>query len=295
MKHAPSAMAWRAAARRTLLVVSFLGMSLAAHRLHGSDDTVRAENEPQTQQQNFQSIAFDQQMRGMLGNGVEEIDGVVERKAIAQLELEIARIDETCGLTEAQRASLALASRLEGARAAERFEKIKRRYAGRSVDLQTREGQQEWQRFHQDMMAVQQIAAHPGNSRHLLGRVVGGVLDDRQRAAWNEEAALRRASQWRRMVDTGMTAIESLAGLTTRQHEELVALLVEHPPQIDLTKARQMFGDQNPFVVWYALSLLDQDRFEGIFDVRQMEKVRTVIQQGEAWRQTFESLKMIGE
>jgi len=284
----------RDGARRVVGIVSCLGALVTGGLLWGGDDIV-VEDVEKDPQQRFQVIALDQQIRGMLGNGRDDVEGLVERRTIGQLELEIARIDETCGLTDAQRSKLAVAARLESAEAAERLARLTRRFAGRTVDLQTREGQQEWQRFHQEMHAIQRVAPRPGNLRHFLGRTVWGLLDERQRAAWSEESALRQAFQWRRMVDVGMTQTESIAGLTTSQHEALVAVLVEHPLRIDLAKAREMFGDQNPTVCWYALSRVDAERLQAIVDTRQWEKLRGLIRQGEAWRPTFESMTLPGE
>ena len=295
MTHPTSAGSWRVACRRAILGASLLGLALAAHSLQGGDDTVGDEKEPRPQQQNFQTIALDQQMRGFLGNGNEQVAEVVREKAQAQMELEIERIDEICGLTEAQRAKLNLAARLETARAVQRFEAFQVKYAGRSLDLQTQEGQEAWQRFHYEMHQIQHATPRHGGRTSLIGRLLVGGLDDRQRGVWEAEAALRRASQWRRIVDAGLLHIGSSAGMTDRQHEALVALLMEDPPRVDMGKARESFGDHNPVLCWYAMARLDEAKLEAIFDARQWAKVREVIEQGKVWRPTLESMKVIEE
>ena len=281
--------------RTTLVVVPLLGALLAGRPLRGSDDTVGEEKESHQQQNQFQTIALDQQMQQMLGDGSGRgIEGV-RTKAMAILELEIDSLDEACGLSDAQRAKLTLAARLEAAESMQLFEGFQRRYSGRTVDFQTREGQETWQRFHRELNEIQRATSRSGGARHLPGRVVGSLLDDRQREVWKGEAALRRASQWRRQMEGGLAILESSVGLTDRQHEALVAMLMEDPPRIDMAKARDAFGDQNPFLCWYALSRLDSDRLEAIFDARQWEKVSTIVRQGEQWQPQIDTMKLIEE
>ena len=281
--------------RTTLVVVPLLGALLADRPLRGSDDTVGEEKEAQQQQNQFQTIALDQQMQQMLGGGSGRGIEVVRTKAMAHLQLEIDSLDKACGLSDAQRAKLTLAARLEAAAAMQLFEAFQRRYSGRTVDFQTREGQETWQQFHRELNEIQRATSRSGSARHLPGRVVGSLLDDRQRDAWSAEAASRRASQWRRHMDGGLAILESSVGMTDRQHEAIVALLLEDPPRIDMGKAREMFGDNNPFLCWYALSRLDQDRLEAIFDARQWEKVGTIVRQGEQWQPQIDTLKLIEE
>jgi hypothetical protein len=283
--------AWRMA----LAVALLLGSSLAGRPLRGSDDTIGVENESHQQQNQFQTIALDQQMQQMLGDGSGRGIEVVRTKAMAILELEIDSVDEACALSDAQRDKLTLAARLEAAESMQRFEAFQRRYAGRTVNFQTREGQETWQRFHQEFNEIQRATSRSGTARHLPGRVVGRVLDDRQRDAWKAEADLRSASQWRRFLDGGLSHLECSVGMTDRQHEAIVALLMEDPPRIDMAKARETFGDHNPWLCWYAMSRLDQDRLEAIFDARQWERVGNIVRQGEQWEPQIDTMKLIEE
>jgi hypothetical protein len=122
--------AWRTA----LVVVSLLGALVAGRPLLGSDDTVGEEKEAQQQQNQFQTIALDQQMQQMLGDGSGRGIEVVRTKAMATLELEIDNLDDACGLSDAQRDKLTLAARLEAAAAMQLFAAFQRRYSGRTVD-----------------------------------------------------------------------------------------------------------------------------------------------------------------
>ena len=278
-----------------LVVVPLLGALLAGRPLRGSDDTVGEEKESQQQQNQFQTIALDQQMQQMLGDGSGRGIEVVRTKAMASLELEIDSLDEACGLSDVQRDKLTLAARLEAAAAMQLFAAFQRRYSGRTVDFQTREGQETWQQFHRELNEIQGATSRSGSARHLPGRVVGSLLDDRQRVVWQAEAASRRASQWRRHMDGGLAFLESSVGMTDRQHEAIVVLLMEDPPRIDMGRAREMFGDHNPFLCWYALSRLDQDRLEAIFDARQWKRVSTIVKQGEQWQPQIDTLKLTEE
>jgi len=295
MKPSTSVVSRTGAWRPMLVVVLLLGALLADRPLRGSDDTVGEEKEANQQQNQFQTIVLDQQMQQMLGGGNDRGIEVVRTKAMAHLELEIDSLDEACGLSDAQRDKLTLAARLEAAESMQLFEGFQRRYSGRTVDFQTREGQETWQQFHRELNEIQRATSRSGSARHLPGRVVGSLLDDRQRDAWRAEAASRRASQWRRHMDGGLAFLESSVGLTDRQHEALVAMLIEDPPRIDMGKAREAFGGQNPFLCWYALSRLDNDRLEAIFDARQWEKVSTIVRQGEQWQPQIDTMKLIEE
>ena len=69
MKPSTTVVSQAGACRPTLVVVLLLGALLADRPLRGSDDTIGEEKEPNQQQNQFQTIALDQQMQQMLGAG----------------------------------------------------------------------------------------------------------------------------------------------------------------------------------------------------------------------------------
>lgn len=290
----------RRVVRRSGRLPAFLvGVALLVSNLRGplraGDDIVGEERDAGTQQQQFHRISLDQQMRGMLGDGSEPLADVVRRKVRKEADLEIERLDDTCGLSDAQRAKLGIAASLEAARLAARFERFQQRYAGRSLDLGTPEGQEEWQRFHQDLRLIHLGERSRAGSRSLLARSVGRVLDQRQRALVREESRRRRAFQWRLAFDSGLSQMDALVGMTGRQHDALLAMLVATDPRIDLAKARETFGDPSPIPCWYVMSGLDRAALEAIFSPRQWERVQTFVRQGEAWGPRFDMMRVAEE
>lgn len=266
-----------------------IALAIGGGMLRGEDDIV---GEPVPVEEQHQTISLDQQMDGMLGgrNGLED-----DARLDELLSLQVARFDEICGLSEAQRAKCAAAADLEAREAVLATLALRRKYAGKVIDFQNREGQELWQQFHQDFSAVRAMTPRPGRPRSLVGRVMEGVLDGEQRSAWREETERRKRRDWRICIDRGLEPLESSIGVTARQHEELLAILLEQPLAIDIGKLRETFGDGNPQVGLYALSRVPEERLEAIFDERQRELIKPFVQQGEHVSQLFTSRKIVEE
>ena len=86
-----------------------------------------------------------------------------------------------------------------------------------------------------------------------------------------------------------------LAGLTGRQHDELVAILLEDPPRLDTEKLRTTFGDGNPQICWYGLSRVPEDRLRTVVNERQWGKLEPLTQQGDAVSQMLKSQQILEE
>lgn len=279
-------------ARGWIDVIRFAGgiaVAIGGGMLRGEDDIV---GEPIPDEEQHQTISLDQQMDGMLGgrNGLEE-----DARLDELLSLQVARFDEICGLSEAQRAKCAAAADFEAREAVLGTLALRRKYAGKMIDFQDREGQELWQQFHQDFNAVRAMMPRPGRPRSLVGRVMEGVLDGEQRSAWREETERRKRREWRICIDRGLETLESIVGVTSRQHEELLAILLEQPLTIDIGKLRETFGDGNPQVGLYALSRVPEERLGAIFDERQRELINPFLRQGEHISQLLKSRKIVEE
>lgn len=280
----------RSIAAPVLVVAVVAGMP----PLRGEDDTVvdataqRAQLQMQVQQQ----IAFDQQMNGMLfqhAGGPEKS----REHALGRLMLEVAALEDAVGLTERQRVKCAAAANLDVARAMDEIETVRRRYAGRTVDLQNPAGQAEWQRFHQDVQAVQAKLQDMGGDTSLLRRVIAGILDDEQREAWRRDSDLRMRYQWQSVVDAGMVQLDVALGLTSEQHEAIRSLLMEKPLRINQAKVWMHGNHFPPFVCRYGMAQLDQAKLKSLVNERQWKTLGQFMEQGRGMAQHLKQQKMI--
>jgi hypothetical protein len=263
--------------------------------LRGEDDavvdaaTLRAREQPQQQR-----IALDQQMNGMFFQH-DGTPGKSRELAIGRLMLEVAALEDSVGLTDSQREKCAAAARIDVARTMDEIETVRRRYAGRTLDLQDQAGQAEWQRFHQDAQAVQTKLQDLAGDTSLLRRVIAGMLDDDQRTAWRRESDLRSRCQWASVVDAGLVQLDVALGLTAEQYDAIRGLLLEKPLRINQAKVWQHGNHFPPFVCRYGLAQLDQARLKSLVNERQWKTLHQFIEQGRGMAQHLKQQKMILE
>ncbi|MFM7290339.1 MAG: hypothetical protein ACKO6B_03790 [Planctomycetia bacterium] len=285
---------------RRLIFAGFVACVLVAvppagaRMLRGEDDTVvdaatlRAREQPQQHQQ----IVLDEQMNGMLF----QHDGTPEKSrelALGRLMLEVAALEDAVGLTDGQRRKCAAAARLDVARTMDEIETVRRRYAGRTIDLQNQAGQAEWSRFNQDVQAVQTKLQDLAGDTSLLRRVIAGMLDDEQRTVWQRESDLRSRYQWASVVDAGLMQLDVAIGLTAAQYDAIRGLLLEKPLRINQAKVWQHGNHFPPFVCRYGLAQLDQARLKSLVNERQWKTLNQFIEQGRGMAQHLKQQKMI--
>ena len=260
-----------------VLVVLVLGGSW----LHGEDDTVvdDAARRAGEQVQQPQQVMLEQQMNGMFfaPSGNEE---KAVQQCLGRLLLEVSALDEVCGLSDRQRLKCETAARLDVAQAMDDIDSVRRRYAGRTINLQDPAGQQEWQRFLQEAQAMQAKLQDVGGETSLMTRVIAGVLDDTQRSTWRRESELRKRYQWQSVIDAGMAQIDIALGLSSEQHDAMHAILMEKPLRINPVRLRMHGNHFAPFVCKYALSRIDQKRLAALINERQQKTLRQFIDQG---------------
>jgi len=293
----PSGLAhrWRGGAGIALLVMLSLFLC-GCPPLHGEDDTVvdAATRQKTGQGVQLQQIVLDQQMNSMFFQGVGNLK-LVRQKFIDRLLLEVSAIDEVCGLNDQQRLKCETAARLDVARVMDDVDMVRRRYAGRTIDLNSPAGQAEWQRFHQDATAVQAKLTSAGDATSLLKRVIPGLLDDTQRSAWQRESELRRQYQWQSVVETGLTQLDLALGLTAEQHDAIRGMLMEQPLRMN---GGMVWGQQNhiePYICRYALSRLDRSRLDALVSKRQRKMLGECIDHGQAMGEWLKQQKLILE
>jgi len=293
----PSGLAvrWRGGAGVTLLMMLSLFLC-GCPPLHGEDDTVvdAASRQKTGQRQQLQQIELDQQMNSMLFQGMVN-PKLARQKFIDRLLLEVSGVDEICGLTDQQRLKCETAARLDVARMMDDVDVVRRRYAGRTIDLNSPADQAEWNRFHRDVTVVQAKLTGEGDATSLLERVIAGVLDDTQRSVWERESELRRQYQWQSVVETGLTQLDLALGLTAEQHDAIRGMLMERPLRMN---GGMVWGQQNhiePYICKYALSRLDRSRLDALVSKRQRKMLGQFIDQGQGMADYLKQRKLILE
>jgi len=293
----PSGLAvrWRGGAGVTLLMMLSLFLC-GCPPLHGEDDTVvdAASRQKTGQRQQLQQIELDQQMNSMLFQGMGN-PKLARQKFIDRLLLEVSGVDEICGLTDQQRLKCETAARLDVARMMDDVDVVRRRYAGRTIDLNSPADQAEWNRFHRDVTVVQAKLTGEGDATSLLERVIAGVLDDTQRSVWERESELRRQYQWQSVVETGLTQLDLALGLTAEQHDAIRGMLMEQPLRMN---GGMVWGQQNhiePYICKYALSRLDRSRLDALVSKRQRKMLGQFIDQGQGMADYLKQRKLILE
>lgn len=276
------------------LVVPMLGGPF----LRGEDDTVidAAAKKASEAGASAQLLVLDQQMDGMFFQGRGNAEQA-RQQCLDRLLLEVSALDGICRLSAEQRAKCETAARLDVARAMDEIEAVRRRYAGRTVDLQTPAGQTELQRLSKDGQAVLAKLQDIGGDTSLLVRVIAGVLDDMQRSAWQRESALREQSRWRSVVDAGMSQLDVAIGLTSTQHDAIRGMLMDKPLRINHAKIWMQGNGSHfaPFVCRYGLTQLDQDQLKALLNERQWKTLRQFIDQGRGMATHLKQQKMILE
>lgn len=285
----------RPSMNRRIVASVVLVVLLGGAWLRAEDDTVvDASKQADGQGAQRQQIELTQQMNGMFfapsGNGEKAV-----QQCLARLLLEVSALDEVCRLSERQRIACETAARLDVARAMDDIEAVRRRYDGRTIDLQDPVGQQEWQRFLRETQSVQSKLQEAGGETSLVTKVIAGVLDDTQRSAWRHESEQRKRYQWQSVVDAGMAQVDIALGLSSEQHEAMRELLMEKPLRINPVRLRMHGNHFAPFVCRYALSLVDQKRLEGLINERQRKTLQQFIAQGKGMAAHLEQQQIIFE
>jgi len=288
-----------AAKPRFVAVLAVLAMPIfGGPFLRGEDDTVvdAAAKKASGAGASQQLVMLDQQMDGMFFQGRGDAEQV-RQQCLGRLMLEVSALDGICRLSAEQRAKCETAARLDVARAMDDIEAVRRRYAGRTIDLQNAAGQAEMQRFSKEGQVVLAKLQDIGGDTSLFVRVIAGILDDMQRSAWQRESRLREQSRWRSVVDAGMSQLDVSLGLTSAQHDAIRGMLMDKPLRINHAKIWMQGNGSHfaPFVCRYGLTQLDQSQLKALLNERQWKTLVQFIDQGRGMATHLKQQKMILE
>lgn len=272
-----------------------IAVAIIAAGLHAEDDiVVDASQRENEQARHGQRVELAQQMNGMFFAPTGQREKAVQR-CLDRLLLTVSGLDAVCGLSEGQRLRCETAARLDVARAMDAIDVVRRRWTGRTIDLQDPAGQQEWQRFLKEAQSVQSKLQDAGGDSSLLTRVTTGVLDESQRSAWQRETELRMRYQWESVIDAGMEQVDTAMGLSSEQHAAIREMLVDKPLRINPARLRLHGNHFAPFVCKYALSRLDQQKLRSLVSQRQQKTLQQFIDQGRGMATHLKQQQMILE
>jgi hypothetical protein len=211
-------------------------------------------------------------------------------RARAIAEKRLARIDDACSLTDAQRRTLRLAIESDIRRFAVEVDEIRGAYAGVRVNLNDQEGQKTWHRFQQDVQQCRQRLHGLFDSGSLFSKVLPSTLDERQVAGIAAERRDRRSFRWRAMVVSVVLKLDDMLGLTQKQHDVIEAALLAKEPalRIDELAAGQENGHLQQNLVYMVLAGADTAAVKAVTSERQWQTLSLLMNQGKSMRSWIE-------
>jgi hypothetical protein len=304
-----------------------VALALAAAAARGEDDRVVEEPTAaaaQAEQQhlidlgaNFDANLFEQQGNGWVlrgDNGGLQIHGQVIingrriqmprpagdeepppesptfARARALSEKRLARIDDACELSDAQRRLLRLAIESDIRRFAAEIDAVRAEYAGVRVNLNDQEGQKTWHRFQQDVQRCRQRLRSLFDSGSLFAKVLSTTLDGRQVARIESEAKARRTFRWRAMVTSALLKMDDMLGLDAKQHTLVEATLLAREPalRVDELSPEQENAHLQLNLVYMVLSTADAEPLKQAVSERQWRTLAMLMNQGKSMRSWIE-------
>ena len=246
-------------------------LAIAPHG-RGGDDAVVGDDRPAGQRIDLgESLEETLTEYGHRRLEVEAVRDQVFRRIVAAIDA----VDRVCHIEPSRRERCVAAAGLEAESAVRAIERLRARFAGRSIAVDVGGGEG-WEEFERELDVITPVAARarfPMLFDSFPRRVVDGVLDERQRAAWEEAADRRRHRRARALVENTLASLGEDLGLSRRQHEALLALCGERPVVVDERRAMLVLEDPAPeHVGVVALDRLDPAAVEGVLTPRQWRR-----------------------
>jgi len=211
-------------------------------------------------------------------------------RARAIAEKRLARIDDACSLTDAQRRTLRLAIESDIRRFAAEVDEIRGAYAGVRVNLNDQEGQKKWHQFQQDVQQCRQRLRGLFDAGSLFSKVLPSTLDQRQLAGIEMELRERRSFRWRAMVVSAVLKLDDMLGLTQQQHDVIEAVLLAAEPalRIDEVANGQENSHLQQHLVYLVLAGADTAAVKAATSERQWRTLALLMNQGKSMRSWIE-------
>jgi hypothetical protein len=197
----------------------------------------------------------------------------------------LAAVERACTLSDAQRRKLELAIESDVRRCVGGVEEIRRRYADMKVDLNDREGQQQWNRFQQDVTRCRRRVMTAFTEGSLFAEALSTVLDEGQASNLATEQAARRTFRWQSLVARAMIQLDDALTLTEDQHAEVERMLLAKEPRLRIegwSPERNQHAEQ--MLVFMVLADVDQKALRAVVGEGRWKSVVTFANQGRAMR-----------
>jgi hypothetical protein len=290
---------------RTLTALTTAGC-LSAGMVQGDDDGVAVERENLQAEGNDGNLIdlganFDANV-AQLGGGMSIRPGLGvehpsppgdESPVAASLRaLGVARLAEVqraCRPSAEQLGKLRLALEVDIRRCIAEVDGIRRGYAGKTVNMREREGQQQWHRFQQDVQRCRRCLLAPFAERSLFAESLSTVLDEPQMSALSAETAARRSFRWQALVATALLRLDDILALDQRQHDEIERLLLEKEPPLRVEiLERQSNEHAEQMLVFHVLAEVDQKALKAAVGEERWKTALTLANQGRSMRSWLE-------
>jgi len=247
-------------------------------------------------------LLFDQQVFGR-SRAVVMNNAVVIREALsnpdagvpgklAELrgrgEARLTRLQQVCRLSPEQRTALDLALASDLNRVAGEIDSVRRTYVGQRIARQRLPLEQaRIQALQQDAVRCRGLIERAFQQGSLVAAVGIGVLDPDQRRRLTDWVAGRRATRWEAMVRLGLGQLdETVLGLSRRQHQDLVDVLLADVPPLAVFDDERLARDPTSFHGMLVLARLGRAgarEVRPLLDPRQWAELeRRIAQAGQA-------------
>jgi hypothetical protein len=203
-------------------------------------------------------------------------------------EARLTRLEQVCGLSPEQRTALDLALASDLNRVAGEIDSVRRTYVGQRIARQRMPlEQQRIQSLQQDAARCRGLIERAFQQGSLVAAVAIGVLDPDQRRRLADWVTGRRATRWEAMVRLGLGQLdETVLGLSRRQHQALVDLLVADLPPLAVFDDERLARDPTSFhgmLVLVRLGRAGAKEVRPLLDPRQWAELeRRIAQAGQA-------------
>lgn len=223
-------------------------------------------------------------------DGDQRPESAALRQARMLGEKRLARLDEACQLSEAQRLALRLAMESDIRRFADQVDEVRSRYEGLRINMNDQAGQKQWHQFQQDVQRCRNELRSLFDEGSLFGRVLAGALDERQLASVLTESRARRSFRWRAMVASTLVKMDDALGLSQRQHEAVERVLLAREPALrtDDTAAERDDAHLQMNLVYMVLAEADSGPIKAALSDRQWRALAMFMNQGKAMRSWIE-------
>jgi hypothetical protein len=202
-------------------------------------------------------------------------------------EARIARLEQVCGLSPEQRKVLELALASDLRRVAGGIEAVRWKYVGQRIARQRLPVEQErLQAMQQDAIRCRGLVDRALQQGSLVAAVEVGVLDSDQRRRLADWVAGRRATRWEAMVRLSLGQLdETVLGLSRRQHQAIVELLLADVPPLAVFDDERLARDPTSLHGMLVLARLGRAGERGLrplLDPRQWAELqRRTVQAGQ--------------